>query len=190
EELLSQPDFEPSDLEPTIVDGKPAGVAKGKILFKIGQDMLTEEELSPELLAIKWINNLRLALNARPLELVEAQEKMHDLVPTSNSIQGLASWYGPYFHGRLTANGESYNQLAMTAAHPSLPFNTYLRVTNLDNDDSVIVRINDRGPYIPPRSLDLSLGAARCLNSEHSGVIPYKAEILESASDPKGEEDI
>ena len=71
-----------------------------------------------------------------------------------------ASWYGPRFHGRLTANGEIYDQNALTAAHKSLRFGTILRVTNTRTNKSVIVRINDRGPYIPGRQIDLSKAAA------------------------------
>ncbi len=71
-----------------------------------------------------------------------------------------ASWYGPKFHGRTTANGETYDQWGMTAAHKTLPFGTMLRVTNVDNGRSVVVRINDRGPFIPGRDLDLSRAAA------------------------------
>ena len=93
-------------------------------------------------------------------------------------MSGLASWYGPYFHGRLTANCERFNQNELTVAHKSLPFNTYLQVSNVKTQKSVIVRVNDRGPYIPPRSLDLSLVAARCIGGEVAGVIPYKAVIM------------
>jgi len=67
-----------------------------------------------------------------------------------------ASWYGPRFHGRLTANGEIYDQMGYTAAHKSLPFGTLLRLTNPKNNKSIVVRINDRGPYIPGRKIDLS----------------------------------
>ena len=74
-----------------------------------------------------------------------------------------ASWYGPGFHGNLTANGETYDQWAMTAAHKTLPFGTQLRVTNVANGQSVVVRINDRGPFIPGRDLDLSRAAAEAL---------------------------
>ncbi|MCL4549542.1 MAG: septal ring lytic transglycosylase RlpA family protein [Bacteroidetes bacterium] len=82
-----------------------------------------------------------------------------------------ASWYGPRFHGRLTANGEIYNQMALTAAHKSLPFGTVLKVTNIRNGKSVIVRINDRGPYIDGRDLDLSKGTAQALGMISRGVI-------------------
>lgn len=90
----------------------------------------------------------------------------------------LASWYGPGFHGRLTANGETYNQMALTAAHKELPFGTFLRVTNQKNGKSVIVRINDRGPYIEGRDLDLSKGTALALGMVKRGVIRVKVEEI------------
>src|SRR5688500_10020859 len=71
-------------------------------------------------------------------------------------VSGLASWYGPGFHGRLTANGERYDMHALTAAHKTMPFNTRVRVTNQTNGKSVVVRINDRGPYVGKRVIDLS----------------------------------
>ncbi len=77
--------------------------------------------------------------------------------------RGVASWYGPGFDGRYTANGEIYDQDAMTAANKTLPFNTYVRVVDLDNGKSVVVRINDRGPYAKGRIIDLSKQAARRL---------------------------
>lgn len=90
-----------------------------------------------------------------------------------------ASWYGPRFHGKLTANGEQYNQMALTAAHKSLPFGTVLQVTNLKNGKSVIVRINDRGPFIEGRDLDLSKGTALNLGMIGRGVIKVKvSEVL------------
>ena len=87
-----------------------------------------------------------------------------------------ASWYGPKFHGRLTANGEIYDQMALTAAHKSLKFGTLLKVTNPKNGRSVIVRINDRGPYIEGRDLDLSKGAAIELGMLSKGVARVKIE--------------
>jgi len=96
----------------------------------------------------------------------------------AKTFGGKASWYGPGFHGRLTANGERYNQNAMTAAHKSLRFGTRVKVTNLRNGRSVIVRINDRGPFIKGRVIDLSAAAARSINMIHSGVAPVKITIL------------
>ena len=88
----------------------------------------------------------------------------------------IASWYGPCFHGKLTANGEIYNQMALTAAHKTLPFGTILKVTNLRNGKTVIVRINDRGPYIDGRDLDLSKGTAQALGMVNRGVIKVKVQ--------------
>lgn len=82
---------------------------------------------------------------------------------------GTASWYGADFHGRLTANGETYNMNALTAAHPTLPLPSYVTVTNLANNRTVLVRINDRGPYVDGRLIDLSRAAARALGYETSG---------------------
>ena len=96
----------------------------------------------------------------------------------ASSFGGKASWYGPGFHGRLTANGERYNQNAMTAAHRNLKFGTKVKVTNLNNGRSVIVRINDRGPFIKGRVIDLSAAAARSLNMIHSGVAPVEVTVL------------
>jgi len=96
-----------------------------------------------------------------------------NLIPIEYNDIGImkASWYGPRFHGKLTANGEIYNQMALTAAHKSLPFGTVLEVTNIRNGKSVIVRINDRGPYIEGRDLDLSKGTALALGMVSRGVI-------------------
>lgn len=93
-------------------------------------------------------------------------------------ISGRASWYGPKFHGRRTANGEIFDSNALTAAHPSLPFGTKVRVTNLNNGRSVIVRINDRGPFIKGRIIDVSAAAARILNMVNSGTARVQLDIL------------
>ena len=87
-----------------------------------------------------------------------------------------ASWYGPKFHGKMTANGEVYDQMAFTAAHKSLSFGTLLKITNPKNGRSVIVRINDRGPYIEGRNLDLSKGAAIELGILRRGVARLKIQ--------------
>ncbi len=89
-----------------------------------------------------------------------------------------ASWYGPKFHGKSTANGEIYDQTAFTAAHKNLKFGTLLRLTNLKNGKSVVVRINDRGPYIHGRDLDLSKAAAESLEMMNPGVIKIKVEEI------------
>lgn len=92
-----------------------------------------------------------------------------------------ASWYGPGFHGRLTANGEIYDQMSFTAAHKSLKFGTLLKITNPRNNKSVIIRINDRGPYINGRDLDLSKAAALELGMVRRGVAKIKVEEIKIA---------
>jgi rare lipoprotein A len=93
---------------------------------------------------------------------------------------GTASWYGPNFHGKTTANGETYDQNALTAAHRTLPFNTVVKVTNLDNGKSVRVRINDRGPYVGNRVIDLSFAAAKEIDMIISGLARVKVELVKS----------
>ena len=91
---------------------------------------------------------------------------------------GNASYYGTRFHGRRTANGERFNMNAMTAAHKSLPFGTKVRVTNRRNGKSVVVRINDRGPYAHGRVIDLSKAAASRIGMVASGTAPVKIDVM------------
>jgi rare lipoprotein A len=93
--------------------------------------------------------------------------------------EGTASWYGRKFHGRRTANGELFNAYAATAAHRSLPIPCYVRVTNLENHSSMIVRVNDRGPFHADRIIDLSYAAAVRLGFEKQGTAPIRVELLE-----------
>ncbi|WP_159585806.1 septal ring lytic transglycosylase RlpA family protein [Chelativorans xinjiangense] len=92
--------------------------------------------------------------------------------------QGAASWYGEAFHGRLTANGEVYDMTNLTAAHPTMPLPSYARVTNLKNGSSVLVRVNDRGPFAGGRVIDLSKRAAEMLDYKHSGVAKVRVEYV------------
>jgi len=91
---------------------------------------------------------------------------------------GLASWYGPNFHGRLTANGEIYDQFHLSAAHPTFPLPSYARVTNKKNGNSVIVRVNDRGPFAHGRIIDVSNQAAELLNMKQEGVAAVRVEYV------------
>ena len=95
--------------------------------------------------------------------------------PATAAGTTLSSWYGPYFHGRLTANGEVYDQWGYTAAHKTLPFGTRLRVCY---QGCINVRINDRGPFIGPRELDLSRGAAEAIGLVHPGVANVEVTYL------------
>jgi len=98
---------------------------------------------------------------------------------------GIASWYGTKFHGRQTSNGEIYDMYAMTAAHKSLPIPSYVRVTNLENKRSIIVRVNDRGPFHGPRLIDLSYVGALKLGFADRGT----AKVLIEAIDPSGSQE-
>jgi len=95
---------------------------------------------------------------------------------------GIASWYGGKFHGRKTSNGETYNMYAMTAAHKTLPVNTWVRVHNLENNREIVVRINDRGPFIRGRIIDLSYKGAQKIGIVRSGTAKVKITALGEAS--------
>jgi rare lipoprotein A len=92
--------------------------------------------------------------------------------------EGIASWYGPDFHGRLTANGEIFDMHGISAAHPTMPLPSYARVTNLDNGRSIIVRVNDRGPYARNRIIDVSIGAANALHFYGDGLAHVRVEYV------------
>lgn len=105
-------------------------------------------------------------------------------VPAENPsyrIEGVASWYGRDFHGRLTANGEIYDMHSISAAHTTLPLPCYVRVTNLDNGRSIIVRVNDRGPYHRNRVIDLSIGTAKALDFYSRGLARVRVEYVGAA---------
>lgn len=103
-----------------------------------------------------------------------------DLSASRSSVsEGVASYYAHDFHGKKTANGERYDMNDLTAAHRSFPFNTKVRVTNLSNGRTVVVRVNDRGPFKLERIMDLSLGAAERLEMTKSGTATVRLEVLE-----------
>jgi rare lipoprotein A (peptidoglycan hydrolase) len=99
-------------------------------------------------------------------------------VPSSSQF-GLASWYGEAFHLRQTASGEPFDMNDLTAAHRFLPLNTVVRVTNLHNGRSVLVRINDRGPYVRGRTIDLSRYAAKQLGMKNAGLAPVRIDVFD-----------
>lgn len=98
--------------------------------------------------------------------------------PEGWTQSGTACWYGAEFHGRRTASGEIFDQNKLTAAHPSLPFGTIVRVTNKANDQSVLVRINDRGPWKRGRIIDLSRAAAQQLDMVNAGLAEVDLEVV------------
>lgn len=101
-----------------------------------------------------------------------------NVVSVGDEFRGNASWYGPKFHGKFTSNGERYNMWAMTAAHKTLPMNTIVKVTNRRNGRSTVVRINDRGPFVATRIIDLSKSAAKKIDMVGTGTAPVSIEIL------------
>jgi len=111
-------------------------------------------------------------------QLIEEARHPYVSAPKGYVEYGVASWYGADFHGRLTSNGERYNMYGRTAAHRKLPFGLFVRVTRLDNGANVVVRINDRGPFVRGRCLDLSYGAAIALGLVDHGVAEVKIEVL------------
>ena len=98
---------------------------------------------------------------------------------------GTASWYGSDFEGKPTASGEPYDMFELTAAHPTLPLGSHVRVTNLRNGRAVIVRINDRGPIIPGRIIDLSYGAARVIGVKARGLQRVRLDVVKPQSPPQ-----
>ena len=93
-------------------------------------------------------------------------------------VDGNASYYGEAHQGKLTASGEPFDMLKYTAAHRDLNFGTHVRVTNLKNGKTIIVRINDRGPFVPKRIIDLSYAAAKAISMLGAGVVPVRMEVL------------
>ena len=103
----------------------------------------------------------------------------HPLASAEGFVQkGIASWYGKDFHGRKTSNGEIYNMYGVSAAHKTLPLGTWVRVENLDNGSEVVVRVNDRGPFVEKRIIDLSYGAAKKLGIVGPGTAPVRVVAL------------
>jgi rare lipoprotein A len=109
------------------------------------------------------------------------------VVPGKWSQQGIASWYGRPFYGRRAADGEIYNMYEMVAAHRTLPFNSLVRVTDLQNGRQVVVRIIDRGPFVNNRIIDLSFGAARALDMVGPGVAPVRLELISGKNPNAGD---
>ncbi len=109
---------------------------------------------------------------------VFGKEYFPTVVRVGDTFSGRASWYGPDFHGKSTSNGEAYDMYAMTAAHKTLPMNTVVRVTNTENNAQTVVRINDRGPFVETRIIDLSYAAAEKIGVSKKGTAPVTLEVL------------
>ncbi|MGH9773953.1 MAG: septal ring lytic transglycosylase RlpA family protein [Candidatus Acidiferrales bacterium] len=126
------------------------------------------------------------AVAARPVAVPGTTSSSPSILPPTVGEgwgeEGVASWYGPQFNGHRTSNGEIYDMYAYTAAHRTLPFNTVVRVTNLNNSKQVEVRINDRGPFVANRVIDLSLSAAQAIEMVGTGTAPVRIEIVSGSN--------
>tara|TARA_B100000700_G_C14936456_1_gene804576 strand:+ start:77 stop:508 length:432 start_codon:yes stop_codon:yes gene_type:complete len=116
-------------------------------------------------------------INTKPSKNFKAKKVEYNR--SKKVLKGVSSYYGPKFHGKLTANGEVFDMYGLTAAHKSLPLNTIVRVTNLENEKNLILRINDRGPYVGDRILDCSYGAAKKLDFVNNGTTEVMIEVIE-----------
>jgi rare lipoprotein A len=126
--------------------------------------------------AIRWV--LLMFVVAQGLQ-APAIAYRSDPAPPLRTWEGVGSWYGGSFHGRPTANGETYDMYDLTAAHRTLPLGALVRVVNPETKTGVVLRINDRGPFIDGREIDVSYQAARSLGFEHSGLAKLRIELLE-----------
>jgi len=116
---------------------------------------------------------------AAPVSSVQKQPEVRQQVGKTKPYQiGTASWYGQIFEGKPTASGEPYDMYDMTAAHLKLPMGSYVKVTNLRNGRAVVVRVNDRGPLVPGRIIDLSYGAAQALQFKHRGLQRVRLDLV------------
>jgi rare lipoprotein A len=117
--------------------------------------------------------------SSAPTRAVPAQPEDRNQTGKNQPYQiGTASWYGDYFVGKPTASGEDFDKYDMTAAHPTLPLGSYVRVTNLRNGRAVVVKVNDRGPITPGRIIDLSYGAAQVLDFENRGLQRVRLDLV------------
>lgn len=180
--------------KPLVPKDDPDGISPDRYFIKVNNDVLvtidtrtllsdTTRDLEQD--ALQVTNRLRRLLgNAEPLNEVAGRRSRKKqaiaLGPIQFQVNGWASWYGPGFHGNQSASGEIFDQNAMTAAHRTLPFGTQVMVTNLDNGQSVLVRINDRGPFYGNRVIDLSAAAARVLGLMNTGIAPVRLDVMKN----------
>lgn len=150
--------------------GPSVGASPSSAEFLI--EAIKESKEIPEVKAIAPVKPWPVAPAAPDTQKPHIPSKLIEVV------RGAASWYGPGFYGRTTANGERFRKGTLTAAHRTLPFGSKVRVTNLSNGRSVVVRINDRGPFRYHRVIDLAHGAAQELRMMQAGEIPVRLEVL------------
>ncbi|OGH97562.1 MAG: hypothetical protein A2104_03000 [Candidatus Melainabacteria bacterium GWF2_32_7] len=175
----------PKDIIPGKENNCSIGRAGNTIFFTVDEKNAGAIGLSTSGLSIHWVNNIREALGAPKIV------RGNSFIASRGNISatfarkylgkeevGVASWYGGVFHGKKAANGSVYNKHEFTAAHKTLPFGTLVKVTNLNNNKSCIVKITDRGPFVQGRIIDLSRAAAKETGIIQSGVSRVKIEVI------------
>ena len=139
--------------------------------------------LTQSMLAALLVSTLGAAPGQHDLGPRLPARKLVEPEPVKPYQVGKASWYGELFHGKITANGEVFDMHQLTAAHPVLPLGSYVRVTNMSNGRSIVVRINDRGPVTPGRIIDLSYRSAEILQFSRKGIQKVRLDLV---SEPEG----
>ncbi|WP_303674908.1 septal ring lytic transglycosylase RlpA family protein [Vampirovibrio chlorellavorus] len=169
-------------IRPALVNNLPVIQADNQTLVTVDAQTAKATQESPLKLALLYSNRLRQALGQTALDdkvLESLAENMSNYKGTGKVQTGMASWYGPYFHGRRSADGSRFNQFALTAAHRTLPFGTIVRVINQRTRKSCYVKITDRGPFAHGRIIDLSRGAAKKIDMLGSGVARVSVEVVQ-----------
>lgn len=180
EDLVGEKGFDANQLLPGH-DGDKAVIkllSNASLSFLPLSGKAKESANNPFQAGLKVVNGIRTAMGAPSLPANLSETCLATLANGGHSFSGQASWYGPQFHGRLTSDGHRFDMDGMTAAHRSLPFGTKLLVMNRRTGDSCVVEVNDRGPFVGNRVLDLSRGAARRLNMIGSGVAMVDCLVL------------
>lgn len=155
------------------------GTGKAGAVVIVGRMTAATLRHMPRVRPARWLAGAICALALLVLAGCGSTPKSGGAAASGHSESGQASYYGNEFHGRKTANGERFDQGKLTAAHRTLPFGTRVKVTNTQNGKSVIVRVNDRGPFVKGRVIDLSSSAFKSLASLNAGVVPVRLQVID-----------
>lgn len=175
--LLNEKKLRADKILPALRGNKYIARVDNKVIFSIDEKTAKTMKKDPAQLTMKWVNNLRLALGGNQVGYRVSRGLS---APSRDSQMGYASWYGNEFHGRPTSSGELYNMNKFTAAHRTLPLGTPILVTNLSNGRSILVKVNDRGPFADTgnRILDLSQCAFRAIAPLGAGVARIRIDVM------------
>ncbi len=176
-QLLNEKKLRSDKILPAVRGNKYIARVDDKVIFSVDENSAKTMKKDPAQLTMKWVNNIRLALGGNQVGYKVSRGLS---APSRGSTIGYASWYGNEFHGRPTSSGELYNVNKLTAAHRTLPLGTSVLVTNVSNGRSVIVRINDRGPFSDTKNriMDLSQSAFKSISPLGAGVTKIRIDVL------------